>query len=100
MTFNEYLNRVRVNKAKELLRRRELRMTDISLAVGYMRIRVISQGVQTCGGDAAAGIPGKNTGLPEGLTEGTKKQTELKAPSAFYNTVYACGPSCFVRCRQ
>ena len=24
-----------VNKAKELLRRRELRMTDISLAVGY-----------------------------------------------------------------
>lgn len=35
VTFNEYLNRVRVNKAKELLRRRELRMTDISLAVGY-----------------------------------------------------------------
>ena len=35
MTFDEYLNRVRVNKAKELLRRRELRMTDISLAVGY-----------------------------------------------------------------
>ena len=36
VTFNEYLNRVPlVNKAKELLRRRELRMTDISLAVGY-----------------------------------------------------------------
>ena len=35
VTFNEYLNRVRLNKAKELLRRRELRMTDISLAVGY-----------------------------------------------------------------
>lgn len=35
VTFNEYLNRVRINKAKELLRSRDLRMTDISLEVGY-----------------------------------------------------------------
>lgn len=83
MTFNEYLNRVRVNKAKELLRRRELRMTDISLLWG-MRIRVISQRCSNVWrGCCQAGIPGKNTGLPEGLTEGNKKQTELKAPSLF-----------------
>lgn len=35
LTFNEYLNRVRINKAKELLRNRDLRLTDISLMVGY-----------------------------------------------------------------
>lgn len=35
MTFNEYLNQVRINKARELLQQRELRMTDISLLVGY-----------------------------------------------------------------
>lgn len=35
VTFHEYLNRVRVNKAKELLRDRDLRLTDISLMVGF-----------------------------------------------------------------
>ena len=34
-TFNEYLNGVRIRKAKELLAHRELRMTDIALLVGY-----------------------------------------------------------------
>lgn len=34
-TFNEYLNGVRIRKAQELLRHRELRMTDIALLVGY-----------------------------------------------------------------
>ena len=35
MNFNEYLNRVRIQKAQELLRIREIRMTDISLMVGF-----------------------------------------------------------------
>ena len=35
ITFNEYLNRIRVNKAKELLANRKLRLTDISLLVGF-----------------------------------------------------------------
>lgn len=35
VSFSEYVNRVRVNKAKHLLRDRELLMTDISLMVGY-----------------------------------------------------------------
>lgn len=35
VTFNEYLNRVRINKAKDLLRNRDLRLTDISLMVGF-----------------------------------------------------------------
>lgn len=35
ITFNAYLNRVRINKTKELLRQRKLRLTDISLLVGY-----------------------------------------------------------------
>lgn len=35
LAFNEYLNRLRVNKAKELLLNRELRLTDISLLVGF-----------------------------------------------------------------
>ena len=35
VTFNEYLNRIRVNKAKELLANRKLRLTDISLLVGF-----------------------------------------------------------------
>ncbi|MBP3382277.1 MAG: helix-turn-helix domain-containing protein [Clostridia bacterium] len=34
-TFNQYLNRVRVTKAKELLRDRQLKLTDICLMVGY-----------------------------------------------------------------
>lgn len=35
VSFNEYLNRVRINKAKELLQDRALRMTDIALMVGF-----------------------------------------------------------------
>lgn len=35
MNFNEYLNRVRIQKAQELLLVREIRMTDISLMVGF-----------------------------------------------------------------
>lgn len=35
MNFNQYLNRVRIQKAQELLRVREIRMTDISLLVGF-----------------------------------------------------------------
>lgn len=35
VTFNEYLNRIRVNKAKELLANRKLRLTDISLLAGF-----------------------------------------------------------------
>lgn len=35
VTFNDYLNRVRVSKAKELLLNRQLRLTDIALLVGY-----------------------------------------------------------------
>lgn len=34
-TFNEYLNRVRINRAKELMQSRDLRMSDISQMVGY-----------------------------------------------------------------
>lgn len=35
VTFNEYLNSVRIGKAKELLGRPDLRLTDIALMVGY-----------------------------------------------------------------
>lgn len=35
VNFNEYLNQVRIKKAQELLRIREIRMTDISLLVGF-----------------------------------------------------------------
>lgn len=35
VTFNEYLNRLRVSKAKELLRSPELRLTDVAQLVGY-----------------------------------------------------------------
>ena len=35
VTFNQYINRVRITKAKELLRNRRLKLTDISLMVGY-----------------------------------------------------------------
>ena len=35
LAFNEYLSRLRVSKAKGLLRNRELRLTDISLLVGF-----------------------------------------------------------------
>lgn len=34
-TFNRYLNNVRITKAKELIRRGEYRLTDISQMVGY-----------------------------------------------------------------
>lgn len=34
-TFNRYLTNVRITKAKELIRRSNLRLTDISLMVGY-----------------------------------------------------------------
>ena len=35
VTFNEHLNTVRINRAKELLLNRNLRLTDISLMVGF-----------------------------------------------------------------
>lgn len=35
VNFSEYLNQVRIEKAKELLRMRDIRMTDIALLVGY-----------------------------------------------------------------
>lgn len=35
VSFNQYLNLIRINKAKKLIRNRELRLTDISLMVGY-----------------------------------------------------------------
>jgi two-component system response regulator YesN len=35
MTFSDYLTRVRIEKAKELLERRDLRLGDISVLVGY-----------------------------------------------------------------
>lgn len=35
MTFSDYLTRVRIEKAKELLERRDLRLSDISGLVGY-----------------------------------------------------------------
>lgn len=34
-TINQYLNRVRITKAKELLHNRQLKLVDISLSVGY-----------------------------------------------------------------
>lgn len=34
-TFHQYLTNVRITKAKELIRRTDLRLTDISLMVGY-----------------------------------------------------------------
>ncbi len=34
-TFNQYLNKVRINKAKDLLHNRELKLCDISIMVGY-----------------------------------------------------------------
>lgn len=34
-TINQYLNRVRITKAKELLHNRQLKLIDISLLVGY-----------------------------------------------------------------
>lgn len=35
ITFNQYLNNIRITKAKELIRHSELRLTDISQLVGY-----------------------------------------------------------------
>lgn len=35
ITFNEYLNSMRITKAKELLRHQDLRLTDIAFLVGY-----------------------------------------------------------------
>lgn len=35
VTFNQYLNRVRITKAKGLLKNRKLKLSDISQAVGY-----------------------------------------------------------------
>ncbi|MBE7035398.1 MAG: AraC family transcriptional regulator [Ruminococcaceae bacterium] len=35
VTFNQYLNRIRITKAKALLHNRGLKLTDISQAVGY-----------------------------------------------------------------
>ena len=35
MTFSDYLTRVRIEKAKELLERQDLRFSDISGLVGY-----------------------------------------------------------------
>lgn len=35
VSFRDYLNRVRISKAQELLRIRQIRMTDISLMVGF-----------------------------------------------------------------
>lgn len=34
-TFNQYLNQIRITKAKELIRHSDMRMTDISQLVGY-----------------------------------------------------------------
>jgi two-component system response regulator YesN len=35
MSFNEYLNKIRIEKSKELLRRTNLRLNEISDAIGY-----------------------------------------------------------------
>ena len=35
VAFNDYLNQVRINKAKSLLRNRKIRLTDVALMVGY-----------------------------------------------------------------
>lgn len=35
ITFNQYLNRVRITKAKDLIRDRRLKLTDVSMMVGY-----------------------------------------------------------------
>ena len=34
-TFNQYLNQIRISKSKALLRCDDLRLTDISMAVGF-----------------------------------------------------------------
>jgi AraC-like DNA-binding protein len=43
MTFSDYLTQVRIEKAKELLARRDLRLGDISVLVGYDDPKYFSQ---------------------------------------------------------
>ncbi len=43
MTFSDYLTRVRIERAKELLARRDLRLSDISVLVGYEDPKYFSQ---------------------------------------------------------
>jgi YesN/AraC family two-component response regulator len=43
LTFSDYLTQVRIEKAKELLARRDLRLGDISVLVGYDDPKYFSQ---------------------------------------------------------
>lgn len=43
VTFSDYLTGVRIEKAKELLARRDLRLSDISALVGYEDSKYFSQ---------------------------------------------------------
>ena len=41
--FSQYLNQLRIDKSKELLRNRELRIVDISTRVGYRDVKYFNR---------------------------------------------------------